>query len=83
MGVPVKRKFENEVEKPTNIPAQARPKSSAIAAPTLQKNFLSTQKSVSALHQSTPVSLDAINVEMSEDGAAGSETTLNSDRSHR
>ena len=35
VGVPVKRKFENEVDKPTNIPAQARPKSSAIAAPTL------------------------------------------------
>jgi len=58
----VKRKFENEVDKPTNIPAQARPKSSAIAASVLQKNFTSTQKSVSSLHQSNPVALDSIDI---------------------
>jgi hypothetical protein len=39
--VPVKRKFENDHEKPTIIPAQPRPKTGNLPTPVFQKNYLS------------------------------------------
>ena len=64
--VPVKRKFENDLDKPTNIPAQPKSKTgtTSTAAPVLQKNYLSHQKSTASLRSSNTLDASQISIEV-------------------
>lgn len=87
VGVPVKRKFENDVDRPTNIPAQSKTKTgtTSLAAPVLSRSYASQLKSTTSVHSSTTLDVSQVSYEVEEgediDLIGESMNAVNADRS--